>query len=210
MNDLLPPNATAQERALSLATARASEVDVKLPDLWNPQTCPLDLLPWLAWTLSVETWNSLWPPEIKRAVITSAVDVARHKGTKQSVSDALSALGVVSVLVEWFQKSPPGIPHTFEINLVSADSSLAMQSAMAAEINRTKPLRSHYAINYGEVLTGGLNFAGLFRPGVFVRMDASAYAAPGEIPPPGAPADVLTLGGEVLTLGGEALSLTES
>lgn len=156
---------------MSLATARAGTVDVKFTDLWNPQACPIDLLPWLAWTLSVETWNPAWTNSVKRAVVASAVDVARHKGTRKSVSDALTSLGASSVLVEWFQKSPAGTPHTFQVNLVSADSSLAMQAAMASEINRTKPLRSHYTINYGVAMTGSINICAVFRPAVFTRLD---------------------------------------
>jgi phage tail P2-like protein len=131
----------------------------------------VDLLPWLAWTLSVETWNSNWPEKTKRAVISGAVESARKKGTKQSVEDALAALGASSVMVEWFEKSPAGAPHTFEINLVAADASLEMQAAMVAEIERTKPLRSHYSLNYGVAVTGGINLSGVLRPVVFTRLD---------------------------------------
>lgn len=184
MNDLLPINATTQERALSLATARASVVDVKFLELWDPQTCSMDLLPWLAWTLSVDTWDPTWRDEVKRSVVASAVEVARRKGTKKAVSEALASFGASLFVREWFEKSPRGIPHTFEINLVSSDLTVAMQDSIVAKIDRTKPLRSHYTINYGAVLSGAINIVGLLRPAVFVRLDAVAFDPSGGIPNP--------------------------
>lgn len=152
--------------------------DVPDPDpirpLWNPATCPLDLLPWLAWAFSVDVWNSNWSEEVKRAVVATSIETHRKKGTVGAVKGALAALGAGSALVEWWQKSPTGTPHTFTINLVSGDSSLEMQDAMAAAIDRTKPLRSHYDIVYGVATEGTINVVALFRPGVFVRLDGGA------------------------------------
>jgi phage tail P2-like protein len=171
MNDLLPPSATSQERALSLSTARVGDVPVPLRPLWNPETCPLDHLPWLAWALSVETWNPDWPENVKRAVVGASIETHRKKGTARAVKEALSSLGATSEIVEWFEKDPIGDPHTFTINLVSGDSSLAMQNAMAREIDRTKPLRSHYDIVYGVAGEANINFVCLLRPAVFARLD---------------------------------------
>ena len=53
MSDLLPPNRTKLEQALERATARLGAVPVPIKDLWNPWRCPVALLPWLAWSLSV-------------------------------------------------------------------------------------------------------------------------------------------------------------
>ena len=49
MNSLLPRNATGAERAIEGATARVGAVPTPFRDLWNPDTCPAALLPWLAW-----------------------------------------------------------------------------------------------------------------------------------------------------------------
>ena len=51
---LLPHNASPQERAIEAATARLADVPVPLRDLWNPETCPAELLPWLAWAFGVD------------------------------------------------------------------------------------------------------------------------------------------------------------
>jgi phage tail P2-like protein len=174
MNDLLPPSATSQERAIAAATSRVSDVPVPIRTLWNAQTCPVDLLPWLAWALSVDTWYSDWTEVRKRAVIAAAVNTARFKGTKKAVSEALAALSASSVIVEWFQKTPVGTPHTFTINIVSNDTSIETQAAIAKEINRTKPVRSQYDIVFGTAAEGSVNVVGVFQPTIFVRLDGGA------------------------------------
>lgn len=174
MNDLLPPSATIQERALSLSTDRVEGVPLPIRSLWNPETCPASLLPWLAWALSVDTWDAGWSENIKRAVIANAVPVARMKGTRKAVSDALSALGAGVVMTEWFAKTPVGTPHTFSVIIVNTNTSLEMQAAMVSEINRTKPLRSHYDIIFGTVTEGQINVVGILRPAVFTRLDGGA------------------------------------
>lgn len=174
MTELLPPNSTPAERALALSAAHVSDVPVPIRSLWNPETCPIALLPWLAWTLSVEAWNPEWPEHLKRSVIASAIDIAKRKGTKQSVMDALSAIGGSAVLIEWFEKSPAGDPHTFEINIVGNTTTIEMQDMMVAEINRTKPLRSHFTVNFGVEMSGTFNVVGVLRPVVFQRFDGAA------------------------------------
>jgi phage tail P2-like protein len=91
MNDLLPPNATAQERAISLALDRAVPVPVR--QLWNPATCPEGILPWLAWSLSVDEWDAAWPVDQKRSAIAASIETHRRKGTIGSLRRALQALG---------------------------------------------------------------------------------------------------------------------
>lgn len=111
---LLPPNATAQERALEDATARIGEVSVPLRDLWNPQTCPVALLPWLAWALSVDEWESDWPEQIKRDVIAGSMEIHRHKGTPWAVEQAIILAGMPFARVEeWFEYA--GTPGHFKV-----------------------------------------------------------------------------------------------
>jgi phage tail P2-like protein len=91
MSDLLPPNATPQERALSLATGR--DVAVPIKQLWSPYTCPESVLPWLAWALSVDEWGTTWPVETQRQVIAASIDQHRKKGTVGALRRALERLG---------------------------------------------------------------------------------------------------------------------
>lgn len=91
---LLPANASPQEVALDLATARiAAPPAERIGTIWNPETCPAPLLPWLAWALSVDEWDGNWPEERQRAVIAASVQVHRRKGTVASVKEALVAAG---------------------------------------------------------------------------------------------------------------------
>ncbi len=173
-SDLLPPSATRQERSISLSTARASEVALPIRSLWNPQTCQIDLLPWLAWALSVDVWDATWPESTKRSVVASSVENHRRKGTAGAVKSALASLGAGSVIVEWFEKSPAGTPHTFTVNIVAQDTSAEMQAAMAAAIERTKPVRSDYDIVFGVAAAMDLNVVGIFRATVFTRLDGRA------------------------------------
>ena len=89
--DLLPPNATAPERSMSLAVNRAVAVPIKT--LWSPETCPEAILPWLAWALSVDDWDASWTLEKKRAAVAESIEVHRHKGTIGALRRALERLG---------------------------------------------------------------------------------------------------------------------
>lgn len=90
---LLPPNATLLERAVEAACAPLGDIPVPISTIWNPDTCPAALLPWLAWALSVDTWDSNWSEGTKRAVIAASYDVHRHKGSVWSVKEAIRAAG---------------------------------------------------------------------------------------------------------------------
>lgn len=114
---LLPRNATDAERAAEQAVARVGGVPAPLASLWNPMDCPEALLPWLAWGLSVDTWDAGWSDMQKREAIRSSMFVHRHKGTAGAVRAALSALGLDSRVVEWFEADPPRPPYTFAIEV---------------------------------------------------------------------------------------------
>lgn len=144
-NDMLPYNATAQERAASESVARISDVPVPLRSLWNADTCPPALLAWLAWAFSVDQWDSAWTDAQKRDFIKRSVDVHRYKGTIGAVREALAALSFDAQVQEWFNQLPGGAPFTFRV-LLTVDQIGVDQAALAIlleVINRTKNLRSH-------------------------------------------------------------------
>lgn len=90
---LLPFNATAQEKALEITTSRLSDVPVSVRDVWNPETCPAQLLPWLAWAFGVDEWDPAWSDDQKRNTITSAVMIQRRKGSVWSIKQAIASAG---------------------------------------------------------------------------------------------------------------------
>lgn len=145
MSDLLPPNATPQERALAEATARISDVPVPMRDLWNPDTCPAHLLPWLAWSFSVDDWDPSWSELQQRQAVKASHEIHRHKGTIGAVKDAMAALGFNAQVVEWFNQSPAGDPYTFDLRLGVDQSGITLSDTnrILSVINSAKNLRSH-------------------------------------------------------------------
>lgn len=145
MPDLLPWNATPQERALSEAAGRVSDVPTPLRELWDPDTCPPELLSWLAWAFSVDEWDTTWTDTQKRTFIRRSLEIHKYKGTIGAVRDALDALQFSAQVQEWFAQSPAGDPYTFRLLLtvdqVGVDQS--QYAALFAIIDRTKNLRSH-------------------------------------------------------------------
>ncbi|MCA0905133.1 phage tail protein I [Ruegeria marisrubri] len=96
MSDLptiLPPNAQAIERDLEQLSSRHKGFADPLKRLWKPQTCPENILPWLAWAFSVDKWDANWSEDAKRAAIAASVEVHRRKGTIGAVKRALAAAG---------------------------------------------------------------------------------------------------------------------
>jgi len=162
---LLPPNATPPETALATVAARVSDVPVPIDRLWNPETCSAQLLPWLAWALSVDAWDTAWPEAVKRDVIRASFAVHERKGTVGAVKKAMAALGVDVDLVEWWQEAPAGQPHTFPLTAwananLALDGEAVLNDRMYASLQRvvdaTKPVRSHYTFQVGAKFDAGL------------------------------------------------------
>lgn len=90
---LLPPNASPQERAIEEAVARISAVPTPMRALWNADTCPGQMLPWLAWAMGVDVWDSQWSDGSKRETIKTALQVKQRKGTIWSIKRVLASAG---------------------------------------------------------------------------------------------------------------------
>jgi phage tail P2-like protein len=108
------------------ATERVGSVPAPLRDLWNPQTCPANLLPWLGWALSMDTWNSAWTEQQKRDAIAASVAVHRIKGTVGALE---KALGVLEYAVS-VEDQIAGLPYRFRLNVELAGESLDDTSAL--------------------------------------------------------------------------------
>lgn len=175
---LLPPNATELERALELATARINDIDTNLRKLWSPDDCPVGLLPWLAWALSLDSWSSDWPEAIKRERVRRALDIARRKGTAQSVRSVVESFGGQVAIREWWQKTPVGEPHTFDLVLTlgsaSAPASAAFVDSVIAEVARTKPVRSHFSFTQGFAAASSVGVPAAARAVTAARLSLAA------------------------------------
>lgn len=142
---LLPPNATTLQKDIEQATAmRLGDVDIPNRWLMYPDKCPEHILPWLAWALSVDVWNTQWAEGIRRSVIQSSVEIHRHKGTVSALKMALQSFNFDNVTIEeWFEYG--GNPYMFRvfIEIVSEGFDINDLTEVYALIQRTKNVRSH-------------------------------------------------------------------
>lgn len=154
-SDLLPYNASPLERDLADIGSRVNDIPVDIASVWNPMTCPMSILPWLAWALSIDNWRAEWTDADKRAAVAAAIEDQRHKGTRQTVQALLGYFDSLLTIVEWFEQTPPATPHTFEVilPLLNADGiadgsrvTAKFASDIVSAVTRAKPVRSHFEL----------------------------------------------------------------
>jgi phage tail P2-like protein len=111
----------------------------------EPADLPAPALPWLAWTLSVDTWDTDWTEERKRAITAGAIAAQRRKGSVTSVRDVLQAIDELLVLVE---TAPTIASHAFTVRLPVLDAdgrpggprcSAATTAQIVADVERVAP-----------------------------------------------------------------------
>lgn len=157
--NMLPPNATPLERAIeALIHKRFNAINIPIKTLWNPDTCPHDLLPWLAWANSVDIWDDGWSDAIKRETIRQSYFIHRHKGTIGSVRRALAALNIGIEISEWFENGDA--PGTFRLdafadNIFDAGFGInaALLNMISSQIDTVKRASAHYQVRIGERFT---------------------------------------------------------
>lgn len=147
MKDLLPPNASPLERAVDAASARIDELEVPLRDLWNPWKCPLALLPWLAATLGVETWDPDWPEATKRRFCAEAFEVHREKGTKAAIRRVLRLIGAVYDYAEGPDVNAGLAAMEAKVSILNSES-IALDSidGVRASLGRSKRASVHLSV----------------------------------------------------------------
>lgn len=193
---LLPPSATDQERALDLATARLADVPVPVRDAWNPETCPAELLPWLAWAFSVDEWQDSWTEAEKRGVIQSALYVHKKKGTLAALKRAVAPLGYIIRIIEWFEESPPATPYTFRLEVGVLDKGVneEIYNQMTRLIETYKNVRSHML---QLTIKGEVSGTAYFGAGLMSGVDTTVY--------PYIPTDMESIGGLFMGAGEQTI-----
>lgn len=142
---LLPGNATDLERLAAQALAQIERVPVPLRDLWNPDACPVALLPYLAWAFSVDRWSQAWPESAKRNAIKAAYFIHSRKGTIGALRRVVEPLGYLIEVREWWEELPLGVPGTFRLLIGVLDTGIteAMYQELSWLIDDAKPLSRH-------------------------------------------------------------------
>ena len=112
---LLPSNATAFERTLAATFEPIQAIPVPLEVIVNPWTCPLGILPWLAWQRRVPEWDASWSEVQKRTVVANAFPLHRLAATRWAVVTAISQLGFSVQHQCWFEYGDS--PHRFRLQV---------------------------------------------------------------------------------------------
>lgn len=172
---LLPPNASALDKAAEqVVVDKLDAIPHMHRAVWSADDCPAHVLPWLAWTVAIESWRPEWPEPIKRSRIKSAIGIHRRKGTAKAVTDAVRSFGGEIGIREWWQTTPKGVPHTFEVVLTVPDTGTTTTEQFVNdvidEVNRTKPLRSHFTFVMGLSAEADIKAVAVARPAIFRRM----------------------------------------
>lgn len=154
---ILPPNHTALEAVLERVVRLTAPDLSPVATLFDPNACPVELLGWLAWSLSVDVWDPEWDEATKRRVIQHALEVHRKKGTAKSVVLALEAIGLTTEIIEGWEENRA--PHSFRVTAYGEDVfeaglqlNPALAEAVARQIENVKPARSNYSLRIGQTL----------------------------------------------------------
>jgi len=140
---LLPPNATAWEKNLARIMSTFTSTDIPIRSLWDPDTCPVNLLPYLAWAFSVDRWDSSWTEAQKRQAIKDAYYLHSLKGTVAAVKRAVSQYGATADITEWWEED--GVPGTFRLEIGIPDTGIDHDtiSAIKRMVNLSRPVSRH-------------------------------------------------------------------
>lgn len=174
---ILPPNSLPSERAIE--TAMRADIDLSaISKLWNPATCPADVLPFLAWTVAISHWNPNWSEAEKRSAISTAMAFHRIKGTRAAVEEVIARFHPLLKITEWWEANPRRDPHTFEVRapaeITAAFLTPETAEAIIRDIAAAKPLRSHFDFVFALEAHARLYIAGAVTAGAMNRKDYAA------------------------------------
>lgn len=154
---LLPVGSTSLEIAAAQACVRMADIEVPLRQLWNAETCPLELLPYLAWAWSVDRWDESWPEATKRAVVKSSAYVHKRKGTIGALRRVVEPLGYLIRVIEWWKTDE--MPGTFRLDVGVLETGITDEMYFELErlIFDAKPCSRHLiGLSINLEVTGGI------------------------------------------------------
>lgn len=130
-------------RRAEVVIARLSGLPVDLRKLWNPDECPVEFLPYLAWALSVDRRDKNWSEQTKRQVIKAAWIVHRLKGTIAALRRVVEPFGYLLRVIEWWQTDET--PGTFRLEIGIQEQGITEETYLELErlIDDAKPRSRH-------------------------------------------------------------------
>ncbi|EKN5995886.1 phage tail protein I [Yersinia enterocolitica] len=142
-NNMLPSSASGFMRHTEKVTQRLTDLPVDLRQLWDPDECSTDLLPYLAWALSVDRWDKNWSEQTKRQVIKASWLVHRQKGTISALRHVVEPFGFLLRVIEWWQRDEE--PGTFRLEIGTQEQGITEETYWEIErlIGEAKPASRH-------------------------------------------------------------------
>lgn len=147
---LLPPNTTDPELALEQVMAHVGDEPIDIRTVKSADTCPLDLLPWLAWENAISYWNTEWTEDQQRAIVGNAAQVNKSRGTPGAVKRALASIDISADLIEWFNENPKAAPYTYRIVIHGnniTDSQIEQVVALSTDVKNGRSYLTGISIN---------------------------------------------------------------
>ena len=166
MNSLLPKSVSVLERRLAEVCSDMADLSVPLRDLWNPSSCPVNFLPYLAWAFSVDRWDESWEESVKRKIVEDAFYIHQHKGTTRAIRRVVEPFGFFIRIIEWWQTGEK--PGTFRLDISVQDKGITEETYAELErlIGDAKPCSRHLigmSISMqteGDIVIGAANYFG--------------------------------------------------
>lgn len=140
---LLPVGSSALELAAGKALAEIERVPIPIRLLWNPDKCPVHLLPYLAWAFSVDRWDKNWTEKAKRDAIKAAMFIHKHKGTIGALRRVVEPLGYLIRVIEWWKTNETAGTFRLDIGVLETGITEEMYRELEALIFDAKPASRH-------------------------------------------------------------------
>jgi len=146
---LLPVSIAGDEKIKAAARAcdsELAEIDRNINAVYilsRIDELPEPVLDLLAWQFHVEGYDLARTVEEKRALVKSAIELHRYKGTRWAIQKVLEALNLHGEVKEWFEYA--GEPYRFKVDLGIQDKEITpeLRDKLRKFINEYKNERSH-------------------------------------------------------------------
>jgi len=141
---LLPVNVSELLKDLENTSLKATTLETLNRYITNPNLAPEEILPWLAFAVSVDDWSDDWTEEVKRNIIRASIEVHKEKGTIGALRKALEAFNYENITVEeWFDYG--GHPYFFRVffDVTEPGFDVSVLPEVQKVIDNTKNARSH-------------------------------------------------------------------
>lgn len=140
---ILPVGSSPLELAAAESLAQIERVPIPIRELWNPDKCPVHLLPYLAWAFSVDRWDKNWTEKAKRDAVKAAMFIHKHKGTIGALRRVVEPLGYLIRVVEWWQTNETAGTFRLDIGVLETGITEEMYQELEALIFDAKPASRH-------------------------------------------------------------------